>query len=90
MGSLNLADGEDYPQGLDILALPFQGRSDLETYALSFIEKIRPKTIYLHHFDDAFPPVSSSVATGIFIRNVEKDFPDIKVIVPKRGEVINI
>ena len=90
MGSLNLADGKVYPQDPDILALPFQGRSDLETYALSFVEKIRPKTIYLHHFDDAFPPVSSSVATGIFIRNVEKDFPDIKVIVPKRGEVINI
>lgn len=90
LGSLNLADGEDYPRGLDILALPFQGRSDLETYALSFVEKIRPKTIYLHHFDDAFPPVSSSVETAIFIRNVEKDFPDIKFIVPKRGAVINI
>jgi len=90
MGSLNLAAGEVYPQCPDILALPFQGRSDLETYALSFVKKIRPKTIYLHHFDDAFPPVSSSVDTGIFIRNVEKDFPDIKVIVPKRGEVINI
>jgi L-ascorbate metabolism protein UlaG (beta-lactamase superfamily) len=90
MGSLNLADGEVYPLDPDILALPFQGRSDLETYALSFVEKIRPKTIYLHHFDDAFPPVSNSVETGIFIRNVEKDFPDIKVIVPKRGEVINI
>jgi len=90
MGSLNLADGEVYPQCPDILALPFQGRSDLENYALSFVKKIRPKTIYLHHFDDAFPPVSSSVETGIFIRNVEKDFPDVKVIVPKRGEVINI
>jgi L-ascorbate metabolism protein UlaG (beta-lactamase superfamily) len=90
MGSLNLADGEIYPQGVDILALPFQGRSDLKTYALSFVKKIRPKTIYLHHFDDTFPPVSSSVETGIFIRNVEKDFPDIKFIVPKRGAAINI
>ena len=90
MGSLNLADGEVYPQDLDILALPFQGRSDLEAYALSFVEKIRPKTIYLHHFDDTFPPVSSSVETGIFIRNSENDFPSIKFIVPKRGEAINI
>ena len=90
MGSLNLADGEVYPQGVDILALPFQGRSDLETYALSFVAKIRPKTIYLHHFDDTFPPLSSTIETGIFIRNVAKDFPNIKFVIPKRGAVINI
>ena len=90
MGSLNLAEGEVYPQGVDILALPFQGRSDLETYALSFVAKVRPKTIYLHHFDDTFPPVSSTIETGIFVRNVAKDFPNIKFIIPKRGAVINI
>jgi L-ascorbate metabolism protein UlaG (beta-lactamase superfamily) len=90
MGSLDLAAGETYPQDVDILMLPFQGRSDLSTYALPFITKIKPKSIYLHHFDDSFPPLSRTIETGEFIRNVRKDFPEMKFIIPQRGEAINI
>jgi L-ascorbate metabolism protein UlaG (beta-lactamase superfamily) len=90
MGSLDLSDGETYPQSIDILVLPFQGRSDLETYAVPFAAKIKPSAIYLHHFDDTFPPISRTIETGKFIQNVRKDFPEIKFILPKRGESINI
>jgi L-ascorbate metabolism protein UlaG (beta-lactamase superfamily) len=89
MGSLNLDDQETYPQGVDILALPYQGRSELADYALSIVAKIQPKTIYLHHFDDSFPPISSTVETGKFRQILARDFPEIKLIVPERGKEEN-
>jgi L-ascorbate metabolism protein UlaG (beta-lactamase superfamily) len=85
LGSLNLAEQESYPHGVDILMMPYQGRSDLETYALAIVAKIKPKSIYLHHFDDAFPPISSTVKTEKFISVLAHDFPEIKLIVPERG-----
>jgi len=90
MGSLALAEGENYPQNVDILVLPFQGRSDLEMYALPFVAGIKPKIIYLHHFDDTFPPISNTISTDKFVQNVRKDFPEIKFIIPLRGSEISI
>lgn len=90
LGSLALAEGENYPQNVDILVLPFQGRSDLEMYALPFVAGIKPKTIYLHHFDDTFPPISNTISTDKFVQNVRKDFPEVKFIIPLRGSGIII
>lgn len=86
LGSLNFAHGEQYPQDVDILVLPFQGRSDMAAYALAAVSKIKPGSVYLHHFDDAFPPISRTVETRDFIRRVQKDFPAIRIIVPERGK----
>ncbi len=82
LGSLNLADHIVYPIGVDLLTIPFQGRSDLDTYALKLIERIKPSAILLHHTCDSFPPVSSPVRTENFIRVMERNFPGIKVIRP--------
>lgn len=64
MGSLNLDPDTDYPAGMDLLALPYQGTSDLLTPAVGIVERLRPKAILLDHFDDAFPPISSAVDTA--------------------------
>jgi L-ascorbate metabolism protein UlaG (beta-lactamase superfamily) len=90
MGSLNLDPTETYPTGSDLLTLPFQGRSDLNTYALKFIDKLKPKALFLHHFDDSFPPVSSTINTSSFIRSAASAYPDLPVIVPEYKEVIVI
>ncbi len=90
MGSLNLDPSETYPRGCDLLTLPFQGRSDLATYALQFIELLKPKAIYLHHFDDTFPPVSSSVDTTAFVENIKLKYPDIEVTIPEYGQVFTL
>lgn len=86
MGSLNLDDGESYPERVDLLTLPFQGRSDIGEYAMQFVRRLNPQTLYLHHFDDTFPPVSSPVKTEEFVTAAVKSFPGIKVFVPKYGE----
>lgn len=83
LGSLSL-DGEvRYPRGIDLLMIPYQGRLDLLTYTPQFIEQLEPQALYLHHFDDAFPPVSSPVEVQPFIDQVRKDYPGMKLILPE-------
>ncbi len=73
MGSLNLDENTDYPTGMDLLALPYQGTSDLLTPAVRIVERLRPKAILLDHCDDAFPPISSAVDTS----DIQSHFDDI-------------
>jgi len=82
MGSLKLADNVEYPTEVDLLTLPFQGRSDLDTYTLKFIERLKPAALLLHHTCDSFPPVSSAVRTEGFIRAMESSYPGLAVIRP--------
>ncbi|MBU9728553.1 MBL fold metallo-hydrolase [Diplocloster modestus] len=90
MGSLGLSDGVDYPRGADLLILPFQGRSRLSEAALPVIEKLNPKSVLLDHFDDAFPPISSSISTVEFVKRMAEIHPDHKIIIPLAGIPINI
>lgn len=90
LGSLNLDTIETYPKKADLLTLPFQGRSNIDNYAIKFIERLEPKALYLHHFDDSFPPVSSRVYTSNFIQLVNANYPKLSVVVPQYEEVIII
>ena len=83
MGSLNLDENTDYPKGADLVIMPFQGRSDVCTYAMPFVDRLQPKKILLVHFDNAFPPISSAVNTGPFVSLMRQKHPGISVIRPK-------
>ena len=85
LGSLNLDDNTEYPKGADLLVLPFQGRSDLSKYAMPFIERLEPKKVLLDHFDDSFPPISSSVKTAPFVQLMRQKHPGVPVICPGAG-----
>jgi L-ascorbate metabolism protein UlaG (beta-lactamase superfamily) len=61
MGSMNLRDQVAYPTGADALLLPYNGWTDNLPPAVRTIERLKPKNVLLHHYDDTFPPVSSSV-----------------------------
>ncbi len=61
MGSLNLRDDVDYPTGCDVLLLPYNGWEDNFPPAVAAIERLQPKRVLLHHYDDAFPPISMPV-----------------------------
>lgn len=74
LGSLNLDENTIYPTGADILILPFQGRSDINTYARKFIERLKPKSILLDHYDDTFPPFTYAVDTAAFADKIQNDF----------------
>lgn len=85
MGSLNLDENIEYPKDVDLLILPFQGRSDLNTYVIPFIQRLEPKKVLLNHFDDSFPPISSSVDIQSFIELMKEEFPAISVIYINAG-----
>lgn len=82
MGSLGMCFDEQYPYGIDLLTLPFQGRSELDDIAMQFISRINPQAVFLQHFDDSFPPISNHIETVGFIYKMTQLFPKIKVIKP--------
>ena len=83
LGSLGMCLDEKYPIGIDLLTIPFQGRSDLYDFALHFVRRINPQAIFLHHFDDSFPPVSNEIETAGFFEKMAGLFPAVKVIKPE-------
>ena len=72
MGSINLDPETEYPGDADVLILPFQGRSDIDEYALGIVERLAPKAVLLDHYDDAFPPLSAEIPTERFCGLVQK------------------
>ena len=64
MGSMNLREEIDYPAGADVLVLPYNGWPDNLPPAKAIIERLRPKTVLLDHWDDTFPPLTTPVDTA--------------------------
>lgn len=58
MGSMALSDAE-YPEGADLLILPYQGKSALLKPALETVARLKPLCVLADHFDNTFPPVSA-------------------------------
>ena len=91
LGSANLDAETKYTKGADMLILPFQGRSDIEKYAMQIISRLLPKQVLLSHFDDSYPPITSSVNTEPFRLLMRKTYPDIAVLIPQiNTEWINL
>lgn len=61
MGSMNLREEVEYPLGLDLLVLPYNGWADNYTPAVRFIERLAPKRVLLDHYDDTFPPLTGEL-----------------------------
>lgn len=89
-GSAGIDENQPIPKSIDVLVWPFQGRSNMTKYSLPIIEKINPKVVILDHFDNAFPPITSTVSTKKFVNKMQKLHPEIKVIVPEYGQAINL
>lgn len=89
LGSLGLDENTDYPTGADVLILPFQGRSDLEKYALGIVRRLKPRSVLLDHYDDAFPPISDNIYTENFIKKLseQENIPGIALL---KGKSIHV
>jgi L-ascorbate metabolism protein UlaG (beta-lactamase superfamily) len=66
LGSMGLDLDTVYPTGADVLILPFQGTSNPARTVVPIINRLRPKRVYLDHYDNTFPPMSSHVDTVNF------------------------
>lgn len=87
LGSLGLDPGTAYPEGTDLLILPYQGASNLLTPALEVIRRLKPKAVLLDHFDDTFPPLSADIDPGELERALSGKIP---LIVPERKKGIEL
>lgn len=72
MGSMGLDIDTVYPTGADALILPFQGTSCPARTVDPIIEKLKPKKIYLDHYDNSFPPMTAHINTLDFALEMNK------------------
>lgn len=85
LGSLGIDYTEEYPMDVDMLVMPYQGASELVMPAMNVIRTIRPNMVMLDHFDDTFPPVSSTIDTS----DVEAVFAGkVPIVKPEIGKEI--
>lgn len=88
LGSMKLDENITYPQGADLLILPFEGRESQVKQAIDIVSRLRPKRVFLDHFDDAYPPVSNRVDTRPLKRMMDAAFPAIRVVKPSVGKPV--
>ena len=89
-GSLALDPAREYPSGVDVLSIPLQGNSKVHDIAFDVVRRLRPKAVYIHHFDDAFPPLSQQIPTQPLVQRLQRELPDIRVIVPPYREAVAV
>lgn len=63
MGSLGIMDNVEYPSEVDLLVLPYQGTHSLLDISTKIIDRIKPKTVLLDHYDNTFPPITTNENT---------------------------
>ena len=83
MGSAETHPSVYYPKDIETLVLPYQGRSDMCKHAARVVKKLKPKKIFLDHFDDAFPPISHNVYLNDFLALMHRR--KIPVIIPTKA-----
>ena len=87
LGSANIDAATEYP-ACDVFIYPYAGRSDILPYSLDIVERIKPQTVICDHFDDAFPPVTTPIATADFKSALAQ--VGIDLIVPTENNPITI
>ena len=84
-GSLNLREDCEYPTGSDLLVLPYNGWDDNFDPAVQMIERLKPRKVFLSHWDNTFPPV-----TGFIDRTpIKNAFPEL-ILESIPGELLEI
>lgn len=73
IGSLGLREGFQYNKGADVLLMAYQGNSNLLKTVNPVLRTLQPKTLIPTHFDNAFPPISSTVDTTSLQRNNNRE-----------------
>lgn len=89
-GSFREYPGEVYPNDIDLLILANGGSIFVPEKTKDFIDKYRPKKIFVDHFDDAFPPVTRNVSVERLKNMTKKNHPEIEFIVPEICKAVEL
>ena len=82
-GSFREHPDEIYPDDIDILILANGGSIFVPEKTKDFIDKYRPKKIFVDHFDNAFPPVTRTVSVKRLENMTKNNHPEIEFIIPE-------
>lgn len=89
-GSFREYPEEHYPDDIDLLILANGGSVFVPEKTKEFIDRYKPKKIFVDHFDDAFPPVTREVSVSRLKSMVEKSHPDIEFIIPEICQAVEL
>lgn len=89
-GSFREHPEEVYPENVDLLVLANGGSVFVPEKTKEFIDKYRPKKIFVDHFDDAFPPLTRNVSVKRLCKMTKKNHPEIEFIVPEICKSVEI
>lgn len=82
-GSFREYPGEVYPDDIDLLVLANGGSIFVPEKTKAFIDRYKPKKIFVDHFDNAFPPVTRTVNVERLRKMTKKNHPEIEFIIPE-------
>lgn len=89
-GSFREHPEEAYPENVDMFILANGGSVFVPEKTKDFIEKYHPKKIFVHHFDNAFPPLTRNVSVKRLKKTVNRNHPDIEFIVPEICKAVEL
>lgn len=89
-GSFREYPEEVYPDDIDLLILANGGSIFVPEKTKAFIDRYRPKKIFVDHFDDAFPPLTRNVSVERLRKTTKKNHPEIEFIVPEICKAVEL
>jgi L-ascorbate metabolism protein UlaG (beta-lactamase superfamily) len=74
----------------DLLLVPLQGHTRICDIAFEYVRVLKPRMVIAHHQDDFYPPISTAVDIGPFIKAVKEKCPGTEVREMKINETITL
>lgn len=90
LGSAGLDADTEYVTGADALVLPYQGRSDMPSYCVGIVERLKPKKVYLNHYDNAFPPMTCQEDIAPFMELMHRKHSEITCAALREAEPVDL
>jgi L-ascorbate metabolism protein UlaG (beta-lactamase superfamily) len=77
-------------QPTDILLVPLQGHTQINTIALNCVKILQPKLVIPHHQDNFYPPISTMVDIQTFIEGAKQECRETEIRVMEINESVEI
>lgn len=74
----------------DVLMVPLQGHTHVCRIGAHVVERLRPRIVIPHHYDDFYPPISWPVEIGPFVKAVGAISPPPEVVQVPIGEEVEV
>lgn len=89
-GSLGVDDTIKHPENVDVFVLPYNGRWIINKQMYDHVKRIKPKKIFMSHFDPAFPPMCLDAKPQRFVNFMRKMGENIDIIIPEYEKVYKV